>query len=226
MMTRLQGAVTKVVATRRSASLTLAMAVMVSICGIGSTRSNAAPPVGPERSLVGIRIYSPSLTVLKKYGNPTDIITGADSASSSPNGGTTGGQPGMGPMPTPNSRNEFGGGGTTGGGSTTGGESNPQAVNEVTYRYVGKTGNKMDFLLSPDGRVIQITASGFHDINVKTARSITLGSSYLDVISKYGYPESQQNVNGIVTTKYTDRFHIAFQLFQNKVVSITVAAVE
>jgi hypothetical protein len=96
---------------------------------------------------------------------------------------------------------------------------------EVTWIYDRPSGVELQFTLDASGRVIQIRATGAHD-GVKTAKGVALGDSFSTIIKKYGWPESQEQQGGVLTTLYTERSHAAFQFYDNKLVGVIVAAVE
>jgi hypothetical protein len=88
------------------------------VCGrlivIGAMASTlaVAASAAAERTLAGIKIFSPMSLVLKKYGTPTEVRVGGqstDTSSSTANGPFGGGQGGPGGLPG------FGGGGPGGG---------------------------------------------------------------------------------------------------------------
>lgn len=106
--------------------------------------------------------------------------------------------------------------------STTTGEGSTYESQEVWYIYEKPNGMTYEFLLSPQGRVIEIAVAGYKGGGT-TSRGITLGSTYAQVLAKYGFPETQTVENGVVFLSYTHRAHVAFQLMDNKVVSIIVA---
>lgn len=97
---------------------------------------------------------------------------------------------------------------------------------EVTWIYNRANGSDLEFTMSSDGRVVQIRATGYKNPEVKTSRGIMLGATYARVVSKYGYPESQEQMGTVLTIRYTDRDHCAFQFYHQKLVAIIVAAVE
>lgn len=96
---------------------------------------------------------------------------------------------------------------------------------EVTWIYDRPGGSDLEFTFSSDGRVVQIRATGYQG-PVKTAKGIGLGAKYGAVIAKYNYPETQEQVGNVLTARYTERSHAAFQFFNQRVVAIIVAAVE
>jgi len=96
----------------------------------------------------------------------------------------------------------------------------------VTWIYNRPGGNSLEFTFSNDGRVIQIRATGYNKSLVRTVRGITLAQSYGNVVARYGYPESQEQFGPIITARYTEREHAAFQFYNQKLVAVIVAAVE
>jgi hypothetical protein len=95
--------------------------------------------------------------------------------------------------------------------------------NDVRYVYKRSDGTILEFLLSADGRVIQIDLQGYKAAT-KTSRGISLGSKYGDVTDKYGYPEAQETSGDILTMEYLEKQDVSFQIHHNKVVGITVVA--
>ncbi|HEY3331122.1 MAG TPA: hypothetical protein VGK19_13930 [Capsulimonadaceae bacterium] len=201
-----------------------AIVTLIALVLGGVPQQSVAATVPPERALVGVKIFDKAVLVLKKFGNPAKIITPATTATSGTVAAPTAPGP-VGPQP-----GEFGGPGAgmpaPGAAPGSAAAAATAAANTVIYEYNTKAGITLDFTMSNDGRVIQISASGQKNANVKTSRGVTLGTSYIDVINKYGYPESQDTVNSVLTMRYVEKAHVAFQLFNQKVVSVTVAAVE
>jgi hypothetical protein len=185
------------------------------------------PANAAEHALVGIKIFAPVKTVLAHFGNPSQILTGAD-IGGAPSSDSTAGAPSPGaPTPPMNRPPEFGAGAQQqpASGNSTAGSTTDDTTGEVMYVYQKSGSLTIEFLLSPDGRVIQISLLGYHATS-KTSRGIGLGDSYTDVIRAYGYPESQDTENSILTMKYLTKQNVAFNINKNKVVGITVAAVE
>jgi hypothetical protein len=174
---------------------------------------------------MGVHIMDKAMVVLKRFGNPTKIITsGGDTSGNT--GGAAGG-PGAAAPVSPGapgaSPSEF----TPGAGSTP--STGSAAPDEVTYQYALRPGLSCSFILSSDGRVIQISVVGSlgqHAETARTSRGITLGSAYSDVITKYGFPEHQAAQGATLTALYTEHAHCAFQFQNNRVIGITVAEVE
>jgi len=214
-----------------------AIAALLSACGAATARptkaAHSSAATGPERALVGVHIYDKASVVLKKFGNGFKVITGGEDTTTS---STTEGVPSRYQSLIPSTQT----GGTAGipgapganadfapAGAQQGGQQTTQtAPDQVVYRYTLKNDVRVDFTFSSDGRVVQITAAGAKGAEVKTNKSVTLGTPYTTVLDKYGFPEHQQNENGFLTARYTDKSHVAFQFYQNKVVSITVTAAD
>ncbi len=96
---------------------------------------------------------------------------------------------------------------------------------ESTWIYDRPGGSDLEFTFSSDGRVVQIRATGYQG-PVKTTRGVGLGAKYGTVVGKYGFPEAQEQDGGVLTARYTERSHAAFQFYNQRVVAIIVAAVE
>ncbi len=189
----------------------------------------------PSRVIVG----RPSLTPAGSTATPG--ATGAGSSGSPggyPGAGGMGGAPGQlpgfgGGVPSEFGQAPGGGGGynpmgaapTSGAPGANGATTPDSNPGEVTWIYDRPNGGDLEFTFSSDGRVIQIRATGYTG-TVKTTRGIALGTSYGNVVGKYGYPESQEQDGPILTAKYTESDHVAFQFFNQKLVAIIVAAVE
>jgi hypothetical protein len=211
------------------------------------------PAFAAEHSLAGVKIFTTAKALLMKFGTPTTIVTsgggGGGGAAASPfgNGGSSqpfpggGGNMQGGMPPWMQGGNMQGGRGMPGGGADDngpmGGQQNASAPignspnivaqqpGEVTWIYDRPNGVELQFTLDATGRVIQIRATGARD-GVTTAKNVSLGASYQTIIDKYGWPESQSQQSGILTTMYVQRSHVAFQFYDNRLVGIVVAAVE
>jgi len=198
----------------------------------------SVPASAAERSLAGIKIFSTTRAIIAKYGSPRQVVVGRPSmtptAGSMP--GMGGGQPGA-PSTTPGALPGFGAAPPDAGIGAQPNPSSPGAAlgtpgtttdasnGEVTWIYDRPNGGDLEFTMSSDGRVVQIRATGYKG-SVKTSKGIGLGSAYGTVISKYGYPESQDQSGSVLTARYTERSHAAFQFFNQRVVALIVAAVE
>lgn len=215
----------------------------------------ALPASAAERSLAGIKIFSTSRPILAKYGSPTQVIVGRPSLTPTGGAAAGGGQsgssgmpsiapgalPGFGAAPSEISGGGFGGAGGAGGfggqssqgqggqggygqGGAAGAAADP-TNGESTWIYDRPGGSDLEFTFSSDGRVVQIRATGYQG-PVKTTRGVGLGAKYGTVVGKYGFPEAQEQDGSVLTARYTERSHAAFQFFNQRVVAIIVAAVE
>lgn len=137
--------------------------------------------------------------------------------------GAGGGFPGAGGG-FPGGPGGYGGSGGLGQNGAAGAQVDPRA-GEVTWIYDRPGGSDLEFTFSSDGRVVQIRATGYQG-PVKTTKGVALGAKYGAVIGKYGFPEMQEQNGGVLTARYTERSHAAFQFFNQRVVAIIVAAVE
>ena len=141
----------------------------------------------------------------------------------------------------------FGGGDPRGGGNAGGGVggfgntvSTLAQQQEVTWVYNRKVKNDLvsyNFLIGPNGNVIQIRVAGYSDSATKTKRGIGLGSTYKDVVKAYGYPEEHARYGRVLVASYRSRAHVSFQFLNqtpqsnpfasgNKVIAVTIATVE
>jgi hypothetical protein len=139
----------------------------------------------------------------------------------------------------------FGGPGGPGGQGTTFGPFGPTTSalarqQEVTWVYNRKVNNNLvtyEFLIGPNGQVIQIRATGYKGGTARTKRGIALGTTYKTVVKAYGYPEEHILVGRTLVTSYKNKAHVQFQFLNdrgqanpmddgNKVISITIATVE
>ena len=98
---------------------------------------------------------------------------------------------------------------------------------EVTWIYDRPGGISYEFVIGPEGRVVQIKAIGYgRQANTSTARGIKLGSTYAQVVQKYGYAEEYQQVGPILVASYRNKAHASFQFMNSKVIAITISTVE
>lgn len=117
-----------------------------------------------------------------------------------------------------------GGGGYPGGGGAT--DATGAALpgkQTVTLIYDRALGGDLEFTISPDKRVVQIRETGYSG-SYGTARSIKLGTTYSQVVARYGYPENTSIAGSIVNIDYKDTLHCGFQFLDQKLVGIIVAA--
>jgi hypothetical protein len=95
---------------------------------------------------------------------------------------------------------------------------------EVTWSYDLPDGTTVEFIISGNGRVIQITVGGDQPYALsKTSKGIKLGNNYKDVILKYGYPEYQIHVGRFLRASYADKQRCVFTFLNNKLVGVTIA---
>ena len=203
----------------------LAVIGHIALLEVGSVSQAANYP--PEQSLIGIKIFDRATTVLKKLGNPQRITTGSsapDSTSSTNNQPTAAPTGVLPPLPMPGAPGAPAP--ELGGQSANGSASAAAQPSQATWEYMLKNNISVSLTLSSDGRVIQINVGGVRDHEVMTRRGITLGSLYSAVLTKYGYPESQDISGVYLRAFYTEKAHCGFLFIQNKVVGIIVAAVE
>ena len=93
----------------------------------------------------------------------------------------------------------------------------------MTLVYDRALGGALEFTISPDKRVVQIRETGYSGA-FGTARSIKLGTTYSQVVARYGYPENTYIAGSIVNIDYKDTLHCGFQFLDQKLVGIIVAA--
>jgi len=151
------------------------------------------------------------------------ISSGDGGAGTLPGGG--GGYPGGGGgYPGGGGGYPGGGGGAPGGGGAT--DATGAALpgkQPVTLVYDRALGGALEFTISPDKRVVQIRETGYSGA-FGTARSIKLGTTYSQVVARYGYPENTYVVGSIINIDYKDALHCGFQFLDQKLVGIIVAA--
>ncbi len=77
-----------------------------------------------------------------------------------------------------------------------------------------------DFLISPEGKVSQIRITGYvpRTAKDKSAKGLTLGSTYKDLIRTYGNPKSVMKSGELLVCSYPNQ-HIEFQLMNMKYVN-------
>lgn len=131
------------------------------------------------------------------------------------------------------------GGGATGQFGQTVSNLTPQQ--ETTWIYNRKAGKDVvsyEFLVGQGGAVTQIRTIGYAGGNIKTKKGVQLGTTYRDVVLRYGVPEEQFRVGRSLIASYKNRNHVLFQFLNqrgrqedpysagNKVIAITIASVE
>ncbi|MGC8784951.1 MAG: hypothetical protein ACP5RN_11285 [Armatimonadota bacterium] len=176
---------------------------------------------------------APPMMGAPTFGAPT---TGAPGLPGLPGGIGAPMRPGMPPMPgtpaMPGMPGMAGMGGTPAGvglpsiglRTTPGGMMYEQ---ETTLIYERPGGVIYEFLVNKDGYVVQAKAIGYEDKTglARTSRGIKLGDTYQKVVAAYGWPKEHQNMGATLYVSYPNH-HVAFQFYDNKVVSIIVAAME
>lgn len=142
----------------------------------------------------------------------------------------------------------FGGGGGFGGAAGGGGvgafgatQSNTSPQQETTWIYNRRAGKDVisyEFLIGTSGTVQQIRTIGYAGGNIKTSKGVQLGTTYKNVVLKYGVPEEQFRVGRSLIASYRNKNHVVFQFLNqrgqqenpfsagNKVIAITIAAIE
>jgi len=192
-----------------------------------------------ELQLAGIRLGRSALTVIQKYGNPSEVRVGAVAKvqpaapamfSPAPGGmpfpmleGSS--MPFMPGMPT----TAFGIPTSPGISQLPGVPTAPAQVTsapEVTWIYKFPKNKTLEFIISPDGSVLQIAAYGVDWPGISTSKGIRLGQTYKDVILKYGFPESHERSGVELITKYPETHRVLFTFVGKTLVGITIALMD
>ncbi len=97
---------------------------------------------------------------------------------------------------------------------------------EVTWIYQFVKNKTLEFIINPEGYVIQIAAYGVEWPSMRTSKGVTLGDTYKKVILSYGYPESHEKAGIELIARYAERHRAAFTFVGNQVVGITVALMD
>ncbi len=104
-------------------------------------------------------------------------------------------------------------------------------VHQVLYLFAIDNMEPTDANSNIWGRVTEVTAIGYQDklgqknrTPARTSRGIVLGSSFKEVVNKYGWPTNLTLVDGKPMNAVYPSAHLAFQFIDYKVVSITVSA--
>ncbi|WP_395142284.1 hypothetical protein [Armatimonas sp.] len=125
---------------------------------------------------------------------------------------------------------QMGAGGGAGGGIGAFGQTTSSSTfqQEVTWSYSKKALDAKkqqqaigyDFLISPEGKVSQIRITGYvpRTAKDKSAKGLTLGSTYKDLIRTYGTPKSVMKSGELLVCSYPTQ-HIEFQLMNMKFVN-------
>lgn len=191
-----------------------------------------------ELQLAGIRLGRSALTVIQKYGNPSEIRVGAQSQVQGQPGME--GQPGIpGFEPPPPGMGMPGGEGMgmgmpgmemgmpgMGAPLIPGQQAQRRGPPEVVWIYRFPKNKTLEFIISPDGRVMQIATYGVDWPGVSTALGIRLGDTYKDVILKYGFPESHDKMGIELLAKYSDKHRAIFTFVGKTVVGITIGLMD
>jgi len=131
-----------------------------------------------------------------------------------------------------------GGGGVGAFGATQSNTSPQQETTWIYNRRAGKDVISYEFLVGTSGTVSQIRAIGYAGGNIKTSKGVQLGTTYKNVVLKYGVPEEQFRVGRSLIASYRRKNHVVFQFLNqrgqqenpfsagNKVIAITIATVE
>ncbi len=190
----------------------------------------AAPSVlAAERSLAGVRVFSPVGSALQKFGSPSQILTQGQLADvvmgpfgpqlTSVGAGMAGmqGRAGYGQSPVT---------GAAGAGYNTASTTPTPESNQTVYVFPAPGLSQYGIVSSGGGRVIGIWVVGQKG-SPATSRGIRLGSTYAEVVEKYGYPESHEiSVGGMLVTHYEEKSHVKFVFDRQRVVGIYVAAAD
>jgi hypothetical protein len=184
----------------------------------------AGPACALETELAGLKLFRGYKTVLDRYGDPAYVEVGITTTRvflttpedwlqlfASGSGGAAG---------SPREGAPAAGGGTA------------YTEPEITWYY-----SKGDVLIlctiAADKNIAEIgmyarTAEAQRTSSFRTSRGIRLGSSYKDVIAKYGWPNEHQPLGGgLMLLRYTETNNVVFMLDeQYKVVAIVIATNE
>ncbi|MFZ4507441.1 MAG: hypothetical protein ACOYON_07070 [Fimbriimonas sp.] len=86
-------------------------------------------------------------------------------------------------------------------------------VNFTRWVY-NRNGSKYGFVLDKFNRIVQIEAIGLKNGNVKTAKGLSFGSTFRDVITRYQAPDAYEINGNVIVMRYLSRNKIAFRLSQ------------
>ena len=200
-----------------------------------------------EMGLGGIRLGRLWVTVLQKYGNPEIRVGNVVQVETQTNTSSPV-VPGMNPLAgreTPNT-------GTPGTGLTGMTPYNPfgatpstpslfitpkpqsqviqsiqvKSAPEVTWVYKFSDNRSLEFLISPDGRVVQISAVGVQWSGIATAKGIHLGNTYKDIMMRYGYPDTHEQTGPQQLLLKYEKDRVIFSLLGKNLVGITIALMD
>jgi len=179
-----------------------------------------------EIQLAGLGLGRPAVTVLKKYGNPTEIRVGAAARVDTPQAAAPAAAAGGGMPALPGMPGAPGGEGLFAPAQQAAAPAAPAAPAgppEVTWVYKFSNNRTLEVLINPDGIVVQIAAYGVNWPGVATFRGVHLGTSYKDVIFRYGYPESQSQMGEELQAKYNSKQRVVFTFAKKTCVGMTIA---
>jgi hypothetical protein len=180
-----------------------------------------------EIQLAGLGLGRPAVTVLKKYGNPTEIRVGGAARVDAPQAAEPAAPAGGGMPALPGMPGAPGGDGLFApapqDAAPAAAPAAPAGPPEVTWVYKFSNNRTLEVLINPDGIVVQIAVYGVNWPGVATFRGVHLGTSYKDVIFRYGYPESQQQMGQELQTKYNSKHRVVFTFAKKTCVGMTIA---
>lgn len=181
-----------------------------------------------ELQLAGIRLGRSATAILQMYGNPSEVRVGASAVQTDPTQGMPmqmgfPGMPGM-EMAAPGMMAPPEGGMPGMPGASAPARRTPP---EITWIYNFPKNQRLEFIITPDGRVVQIAAFGVDWPLIKTSLGIKLGDSYKDVLLKYGFPERHDKQGLEMTARYTERHRAIFTFIGARtLVGITIGLMD
>lgn len=93
--------------------------------------------------------------------------------------------------------------------------SNSAAASAVTWVYYfpkGKKDRELRLTINSQGLVVEIEARAASWPGLRTSHGIALGSTYRDIIAKYGFPDSQEQQGNALLMKYREKHQLVFTL--------------
>jgi hypothetical protein len=156
----------------------------------------------------GVNPFDFGNTVLRQGVPQPTGPGGMGGSGGAPFGGPPGGFPGTGGPP--------GGfpGGRPGGGGLPGAPPAAGAGDRVTFtRWVyNRPRVKLGFIIDKQGRVVQIESIGIRNPSVRTRGNVTFGTTFKDVILRYGNPDGYEINGDNILMKYLTQRKVAFRL--------------
>ena len=133
-------------------------------------------------------------SVLDRQGRPAPSSVGAAPSGAAPPGAGSAGPTGTGPT-----------GGNMGGGGSS---------DRILYtRWVyNRSGAKFGFIVDKADHVIQCEAIGIDPGKVRTRRGITFGSSFQQIVKRYGAPDGYEISGDNIVMRYLSKDKCAFRL--------------